>query len=236
MVYKVDTVAGERVPYMRLDFVESTKYDLAFATEALLTDDRHPEHPSCTIKHHVEYHYDRTSDRLEVQPEDVQTDVVDGKCVINLKRMADPMRLVRADRSTEARWSRAPVGVPEEIQRRNARELAKKQELERKQAQLNSSNDKGEKIGKPAPAPEPTKPPTKPLPKPVKEVPTPTKEEKKVDEPAPTKKAPSKAIKNKQANDDEDDAPQAKAGDIQKGDTPEQAAATKPAGKTKAGK
>jgi serine/threonine-protein kinase len=191
LVYKVDTVAGERVPYMRLDIVESREHDLAFSTEAELTDDRHPDHPTCKIKHKVEYHYDRTKDHLEVQPDDVATDVVDGKCIIRETRKAAPMKLVRADRPTETRWSRAPVGKPDLERRREANEKRRREELERQKTQL--TNDEPGKV-----APDLKKPDAKP-------VPAQTTVKQPADLKAPPVKAPPTKGSKKTSNDDEDD-------------------------------
>ncbi|MCW5805504.1 MAG: serine/threonine protein kinase [Deltaproteobacteria bacterium] len=194
IIHKLDSVDGERTFYRRFEIVEGPAelaQGMAFAADDTLTDDRFPQDPSCQIRHRVEYHYDAAQDRLEVQPEDVRTDVQRGRCVVKARRKGKALQLVRADREGDERWTTAPVGTPQQRDRLAAeqrrKDAQKKSELVKKPPPPAPNDDpKGKELSK-----EPAKDPKQTT---VKQPPPPAQKPSRETNPLPGKKAGKAAV------------------------------------------
>ncbi len=127
-VFKLATVTGEREFWRKLELVEGARADeVVFAITAELTDDRGARDPSCQISHRIEYHFDPTSEALDVRAERVETARQNGRCIVRTRLPGIPVVLARVDRDAgDTRWTQPPVGKPVTTRDEVAEDLAKK--------------------------------------------------------------------------------------------------------------
>jgi tRNA A-37 threonylcarbamoyl transferase component Bud32 len=110
-VFKLESLNGEKVFYRKYA-LEEAPTGVKFASTETVIDQRAPAEPSCQVPVRVEYIYDPARDVLEVRPEDVETGFQNGRCVVHSRELAKPIALVRAEKTSDTRISRAPMGVP----------------------------------------------------------------------------------------------------------------------------